>query len=99
MPAKPSRLDYSPQGGRQYESIERSLRSVGDTRITNGRLVEVALTGVSQDIQHGLGKAWSGWFFVDKSAATDAFSAASSDDTKYLRLTSTVATNAKVWIF
>ena len=99
MPAKPLRLDYTPQGGRQFEGIERALSGVGDTRITNGRLLEVALTVAAQNVAHGLGKKWSGWFFVNKAAATDAFSTPSSDDTKFLNLTGTVATTVSIWVF
>jgi len=47
---RPQRLDYTPQGGRQFENVERSLRSVGDVSISNGHAVEVSLTGTPKSV-------------------------------------------------
>lgn len=94
-----TRLDYSPQGGRQFESIDKAIKNQGSSGIGGGIRVEVNLTTAAQDISHGLGKPYTGWFFIGKSAATDAFEGTSPDPSRYLRLTGTVATTVVLWVF
>lgn len=99
MAGRPPRLDYSSSGGRQFEGIQAAFDKIGDASITNGRAIEVSLTTSAQNIRHGLGKTYQGWFFIKKSAACDAFQTASSDDSRYLNLTGTAAATVTIWVF
>lgn len=98
MPSIP-RLDYSSQGGRQFEGVQNAVNAVGDVSITNGRAITVSLTVTAQQVAHGLGRAYKGYFPVSLSAASTVFNSASSDPAKFVALTASVPCSAVIWVF
>lgn len=95
----PTRLDYSPQGGRQFESISDAIKGASTSGLNGGRAIEVAVTTSPQKVAHGLGKPYTGFFVINSAAAASVFSPSAEDKALYVTVQASVATNVTLWVF
>lgn len=94
-----TRLDYTPQGGRQFEALQSSITGAGRAGLNSGLAIKVALTTTAQDVSHGLGRAYSGWFLVDTDAPTMPSVAGGGDTSKFISIKGSAAANVTVWVY
>lgn len=94
-------FSQTPDLDRVQEQVDTSLRNLNNQPLLKGTQVIATLTTGSQSrIAHGLGRAWTGWFIVDKRQAGDLWSvgnAAQAD--KYLTVSGSLGGRVSLWIF
>lgn len=95
----PTRLDYSPQGGRQFESISDAIKGASTSGLNGGRKIDVAVTATPQKVAHGLGKPYTGFFLINSDAAVTVFSPSSDEPSKFLTVAASGPANVTLWVF
>jgi hypothetical protein len=95
----PTRLDYSPQGGRQFESISDAIKGASTSGLNGGRKIDVAVTTSPQKVAHGLGKPYTGFMVINSDLATSVFSPSSENTDRFITVQASVAANVTIWVF
>lgn len=67
----------------------------------NGRLIkDVTVTSSGFDLEHGLGRAWTGWFMTKRNNSAEVWDQSTQPDkTKFIRLDATSSTTFDIWVF
>ncbi len=95
----PTRLDYSPQGGRQFESISDAIKGASTAGLNGGRSITADVSATARDIAHGLGKPYTGYFLINSDAAVSVFSPGGEDKSKFVRVQSSGPATVTLWVF
>lgn len=83
------------------DNIVPQLNQVLGIALLDGKLLTVDLDTATTNVEHGLGRAFRGWFPVDNTsfAVITRDDTSSADQSLFLPLVSTVALTAKIWVF
>lgn len=95
----PTRLDYSPQGGRQFESISDAIKGASTSGLNGGRKIDVTVTATAQKIAHGLGRPYTGFFVINSDAAVSVYSPSSDEPSKFITIQASGPANVTLWVF
>ena len=100
---KPYRQEFSKdihtlRAGQENKEMFRQLRA---SPILQGVLLkDVSVTTSGTEIPHTLGRRWNGWIVVDKTTTASVTRSDSTDETKFLKLTSSSGTiTISLWVF
>ena len=85
------------------DSVQRSLSPLTRIPFLNGRLIEdISMTAATtNEIAHGLGRAYRGWFVVDIDAASTVHrdTSSTSSTTEFLPLQASATSTMTIWVF
>ena len=87
---------------RELGNVAREFDMLAGLKILNGRLVEAVElgAGATTHVEHGLGRAYAGWFVVSGSVNGDyPGEGTSSDVSKWVALTVIGAQTVDLWVF
>jgi len=92
----------SPETDTLQDNVFEWTQSVINQILLKGQLVsDIIVTTQTTTIAHKLGRAYQGWFIVNKNAAADVWDAGinTTDITKFLILDSTATVTIDIWVF
>lgn len=86
---------------REETNVRNLYENLQSLPILQGRLIEGVTTNTSGfNINHGLGRAWRGFFVTHSSLSVNIWApAAQADETKYLTLDADQNTTVDLWVF
>jgi len=95
----PTRLDYSPQGGRQFESISDAIKGASTAGLNGGRSITADVSATAKDIAHGLGKPYTGYFLIGSDTPISVASPGGEDKSKFVRIEASGPATVTLWVF
>lgn len=88
---------------RLEDAVDDVVRPLSSNPLLDGRLIEgVAITsGTTKLVDHGLGRAWRGWYVVDRNANANVYrdTASRAEASRQLALLASATVTVTLWVF
>lgn len=84
-----------------HENISEIVNVLSKKEILDGNMITVTLAAAANRINHGLGRAWSGWIVTRKNANADVYETTTLnvDTSRQIELTATGIVTVSIWVF